>query len=277
MKMRLGTYSVDRRVLAVLLLLLAPTTAPCALAQASFDVSGGNELVGLINQARAHAGVPPLVVDNRLTQAACRHTALLAKHKVLSHQFDGEPLLAMRFMNENLRSGRQAENIVWDESTVAANAALMNSPDHSTNILNPTYNAVGVCALPVGERVYVTEDFAERLPDLSDAEAEAALEQAIAKQATASGMVVPSPKPQPQLSKMACDMAQNDTLDPHKAAAVPGAQDVFAWTATDLNALPGRLRGRLAKPVASGYSLGACFAPSASHPGGSYWVVMVTY
>ncbi len=44
-----------------------------------FDVAGEKQLVELINQARVSEGLPPLAVDERLTQAARKHTQLMVQ------------------------------------------------------------------------------------------------------------------------------------------------------------------------------------------------------
>jgi hypothetical protein len=75
---------------------------------------------------------------------------------------------------------------------------------------------------------------------------------------------------------MACQMALNDALDSSAAMRLSEVHGVLAWTAVDPAKLPKGI-GQVLKPQISGYSLGACFAPSVSHPGGVYWVVMVTY
>ena len=90
-------------------------------------------------------------------------------------------------------------------------------------------------------------------------------------------MPPPARKQSPQLRQMACDMALNDKLDSKKAAEVPGVTSAVAWDATDLAKLPPNLKRLLSQPLALGYSLGVCFAPSVSHPGGVYWLVMVIY
>ena len=51
----------------------------------------------------------------------------------------------------------------------------------------------------------------------------------------------------------------------------------MAWTATDLGKLPPGLRQVLSTPLSVGYSLGVCFAPSPTYPGGVYWLLFVTY
>lgn len=257
-----------------LLLSLLPSAS---LAQQPFDTAGEKQLIELINQERLREGLQPLVTDERLTQAARKHTELLVKHKVLSHRYDDEESLEVRIADENLRSDRQAENVALDMDVAAAHANLMISPPHRASILSSKYNAVGVGVLHSGDEVYVTEDFAHRLPDYSGAEADAVLQATIAKYASAQGRPVPARKAQPAIHQMACDMALIDALDASTPKSIAGVHHVVSWTATELEDLPAGARSLLAQPLSAGYSLGVCFAASVSHPGGMYWIVMVGY
>jgi uncharacterized protein YkwD len=65
--------------------------------------------------------------------------------------------------NENLPSDQEGENTAVDQDVHSAHKGLMNDPDHRDNILNPNYNAIGVCVTKSGGRVFVTEDFAHVL------------------------------------------------------------------------------------------------------------------
>jgi hypothetical protein len=246
-------------------------------AQTQFDEAGAEQLVRLINQERAGRGLPPLAVDQGLTEAARKHTQLMVEHKAVSHQFDGEPPMEVRFADENLRSDQQAENIDLSRDVASSHKGLMHSAAHRANILSSNYNAVGVAVLRSGDHVYVTEDFARRLKSYSEPEADAILQRAVENYATSNGMPAPVRKPQSQLRNLACDMARNDSLQSQKVRDLPGVQAVAAWT----TAVPGNLssdaKELLSHPMSSGYSLGACFAPSVSQPGGIYWVVMVVY
>ena len=76
---------------------------------------------------------------------------------------------------------------------------------------------------------------------------------------------------------MACDMALIDALDTGTPRSIAGVHEVVAWTANDLDQLPAGARSLLSQPMPTGYSLGVCFAPSVSHPGGMYWIIMVGY
>ena len=268
------TLALARRIA---LMLLLPLLAATSLAQEQFDAVGEKQLVELINLERVREGLEPLATDERLTQAARRHTELLVKHKTLSHRYDGEESLELRLADENLRSDRQAENVALDIDVAGAHANLMNSPPHRASILSSKYNTVGVGVLHSGDEVYVTEDFARRLPDYSDAEADAVLQATIAKYASAQGHPVPARKAQSAIHQMACDMALIDALDAGTPKSIAGVHHVVAWTATELEDLPAGVKTLLSQPLSTGYSLGACFAPSVSHPGGMYWIVMVTY
>jgi uncharacterized protein YkwD len=260
-----------------LALLLPVLLAATSFAQDQFDPAGEKQLVELINQERSREGLQPLEIDERLTQAARKHTEQMVKHKGLSHQFDGEPSVQMRAADENLRSDRQAENVALEMDVAGAHAILMNSPPHRTNILSPKYNAVGVGVMRSGDLLYVTEDFAHQLPDYSELEADAVLQNAIANYASTHGLPPPPRKPQAAIRQMACDMALIDALDTRTPKSIAGVHHVVDWTANDLEELPGDVKGLLSQPLSSGYSLGVCFAPSVSHPGGMYWIVMVAY
>ena len=241
------------------------------------DEGAERQLIDLINQSRNAEGLPPLVMDQRLTLAARKHTVRMVQHKELSHQYDDENPLPLRLEAENLRSDRQAENIALEVDIEGAHQSLMRSPGHRANILNPDYNAVGVGIIRMGNDVYVTEDFAHRLPDYSEHEADAFLQHTIEKFATDRGLPRPVRKPQASLRRAACQMALNDSLDTDKPLGLPGAHGVLEWTASDLEKLPPNAKQLLAQPLHSAYSLGVCFAPSVSHAGGLYWVVMVVY
>jgi hypothetical protein len=246
-------------------------------AVSQFDAAGESQLVDLINRSRAQQGLPPYSVDSRLTVAARKHTELMVENGELSHQFAGEPALDIRFSNESLPSDREGENIDLNQTISGAHDALMQSPPHRANILDLEFNSVGVGVMRSGENIYVTEDFARRLPQYSEPQAEGAVQAAIQGYQRAHGFPVPVRKPMLQLRRVACDMALNDALDLAPASKLPNVHDVFGWTSGDPGKLPKEIDRLMGAGLAGGYSLGACFAPSVSHPGGVYWLVMVSY
>lgn len=268
-------------VLVIRLLLFAALLSGAALpasAQNPIDAAGEQQLLTLINQERAKAGVPALTFDERLTSAARKHSQRMIDQDTLSHQLPGEDPLLLRLTAQNVRTDHDGENIALNGDVVSAHAALMESPKHRANILNPQFNAVGIGVVRSDELVYVTEDFAHVMPNYSDFEADAAAERGITDYTRSLGLPVPQRKARTQLTRMACDMAQRDKLDssqvPHD---IPGVTSAVAWTATDLHQLPPGAKKILGQPVSSGYSLGVCFGTSKSQPGGVYWILLVTY
>lgn len=259
------------------LLLLLLTLAPIAFPQTSVDSAGAQQLFELINQERAKQGVPALVLNEGLTTAARKHSQKMAESETMLHQFDGEPPLTIRISDENVRTDHDGENIAVDEDAAVAHAMLMRSPPHRENILGQQFNAVGIAVVRNGDLLYVTEDFAHILPSYTDMEADAAAQQAINDYVRSQHLPMPARKTRTQLVRMACDMALDDKLDGTKTKEIPGVTGAVAWTATDLGKLPAGLKKMLAQPLSAGYSLGVCFAPSVSHPGGIYWLVMVVY
>jgi uncharacterized protein YkwD len=242
-----------------------------------FDAAGEAQLVELLNQARSAQGLKPLTVDERLTKAARKHTELMAQHAQLSHQFEGEPPLQIRFSNENLPSDRQSENVALNNRDIAsAHEGLMHSPPHRKSILDPDFNVVGVGVVRSGEDIYVTEDFARKLPEYSEPQAEASARTAIEQYAKSHKSLALVWKARLELRHIACTMALYDKLDSSDALRLPEVHGVLAWTADDPAQVPKGM-AQVLGPQTTGYSLGACFAPSVSHPGGVYWVVMVTY
>jgi uncharacterized protein YkwD len=241
------------------------------------DADGEQQLLTLINQERAKAGVAPLKLDARLTAAARKHSQRMIDQDNVAHQLNGEEVLLMRLVAEDIRTDHDGENIAKHSDVAAAHQALMESPGHRANILNPEFNAVGLGVLRDESQIFVTEDFAHVMPSYSDFEADAAAQQAISDFVRSHGMPPPERKTRTQLTHMACDMAKADKIDAQAARSIPGTVSAVAWTATDLHQLPPGLRSVLSQPVTSGYSLGVCFAPSKSTPGGVYWLLFVTY
>ena len=244
---------------------------------AAFDSAAEAQFVSLINHERASNGISPLTVDRRLTAAARKHSERMAQHSEVVHQLPGEPPPQTRIADEKLPFSGTSENVGdTNRGVLVAHDGFMHSPPHRATILDPKYNAVGVGVVRVGDMIYITEDFAHTLPEYSDPQAESAVEAAIAQYAKEHGMLAPTRRVELELHQMACTMGVRDKLNGEDAMELPGVHGVLAWTADDPAKLPKGIV-QVLSPKVSQYALGACFAPSARHPGGVYWLVMVSY
>ena len=138
---------------------------PPQAVSAPYESQAERQLLNLANQARAEAGLAPLEIEEGLTRAARKHSALMASENQLSHDLPGEPSLPQRLAATcTLRLSAEGENVGFAASAAEVHQGFMHSPHHRENLLNPDYNVAGFAVVRTGNRVYVTEDFAKSLP-----------------------------------------------------------------------------------------------------------------
>jgi Cysteine-rich secretory protein family len=247
-----------------------------AAAAQQFDVAAEQEIFRLVNSDRAQAGLPPLEPDARLTATARKHTEEMARKQTLSHQFPDEPDVRHRVIASGVRFAMSGENVAYDRDADSAERALMNSPPHRANILRPEFNAIGVGVIRAGDSIYVTQDFAQLLPEFTPAQAENVVARAFEELRRQSGAPLLPRVREPSLRALACDMARNDRLETDLARDIANVSRVVVWTAGDPRKLPADLL-KLKKATASGWSVGACFASSPHYQNPVWWMVAVTY
>lgn len=259
------------RVLLPLLLLAAASFAQSA----AFAPQDEQEIVRLVNRERQSLGLATLVVDERLQQAARKHSVRMAATGEVEHQVGNEPLLSHRLGETNLRFDADGENVALAADAARAHTNLMHSPHHRANILDADFNSIGVGVVRTAEGIFVTQDFARRLPEVSVEGAEEQVASSLNRLRRRAGAPILNRVPAPQLRRQACEMAANNALNP-RAGLTTGVSNSVAFTASDLNQVPDSLE-RLKTRPASGFSVGACYQASASYDNPIFWVIVVTY
>ncbi len=132
----------------VLVGLVATLLAACVSAPKQFtgnvpvqDVS--QEAVGLINQFRASNGLPPVIVDAALIDAARYQAVAMASANVLSHEIGGD--FTARMNSAGFVYANAAENVGAGHSSVAdAINAWIRSPHHRENMLMKDATRIGM-------------------------------------------------------------------------------------------------------------------------------------
>ncbi|MFO0955885.1 MAG: CAP domain-containing protein [Isosphaeraceae bacterium] len=107
----------------------------------------GQQILVRINQQRAAAGLAPLVVNARLSDAATIQADNMARLDILSHTLNGTstPTFGDRLNAVGYGYRAAAENIAWGYSGAAdVVQGWMSSPGHRTNILNRDYAETGI-------------------------------------------------------------------------------------------------------------------------------------
>jgi hypothetical protein len=175
-------------VLALAAILLALVVAPSARAQAS---DAETQLAGLIDRARAAAGLAGLRVSPELMTIARRHAAEMAAAGQIYHQ-SLDPI-----------DGRHvAENVGVGQSVDLVHDAFMRSSVHRANILGSD-TELGVGVVVGRDGIYVDEVFRTPWSDAAGATAPVAPEQpaattapaAVEAPSTTAATVAPEPDP----------------------------------------------------------------------------------
>jgi uncharacterized protein YkwD len=240
------------------------------IAQAPEPPSPEQQLVKLLNVERQKLRLPALQWNANVAEAARAHTQKLASHRALSHQFAGEPELANRLGTAGARFSAAAENVALADDPEEAHLALMNSPGHRANILNPEYNAVGIAVAKVEKQLYVTEDFAHVVPSYSEQEFRERVIAAFNRLRLAHRLGPIDSHPDSRLDQEAC----TGNMDPQWALqGVNNATRATIFTAVEPNDLPSAM-DKIASDVAlRRMNIGVCFRQDENHQFSKFWVI----
>jgi uncharacterized protein YkwD len=237
------------------------------------------EILRLVNRERQSRGLAALVSDERLRQAARKHSQRMAAANQLEHQLAGEPQLERRLGQSALRFDSSGENVALAADASRAHTALMHSPHHRDNILDPEYNSIGIGVVPTARGIFVTQDFARLLPEASVEQVEEQVARYLNRRRGADGAPTLQRVSAPELHRRACEMAANDRLNPRAGMSSdmsPRVSSSVAFTAIDLAQIPESLRKLQSRP-ASAFSVGTCYQSSTSYENPVFWVIVVTY
>ena len=118
------------------------------------------EMLEMVNQERAAAGLKPLVFDPELLPVARAHSADMFGRGYFSHYTpEGlSPFDRIGAVGVNFRTA--GENLALAPTLPIAHNGLMNSPGHRANILRPEFGRVGIGVMDGGLRgLMVTQNF----------------------------------------------------------------------------------------------------------------------
>jgi uncharacterized protein YkwD len=241
----------------------------------NYDSSAEQLLVQLANKARREAGISGLTFDEGLSRAARVHAQAMFEARQLSHRFEGEASLPERLAAATqLQLDREGENVALDFDPAQAHNHLMLSPPHRANLLNPAYNVVGMAVLRTGDRLYVVQDFGHAVPSYTAAQAKDRIAAAI--------KLMRQQANQPQLKRRdltnadetACSMAHADKLGTAPVNQLAERFSVLSFTSLYPETLPAEAKEAVTGPNLHAFSVGACYARSATYVTGVYWVVL---
>jgi uncharacterized protein YkwD len=119
-------------------------------------------LFDLANKERETRALPPLHSSDGLAGLARRHSSDLALSGALSHLSSSGLSLQDRLVRAGLFFTEGGENVARSETYVAdfIHQSLMESSEHRENILNSSYDTVGIGVVEIKDgSYYITQDF----------------------------------------------------------------------------------------------------------------------
>ncbi len=255
---------------------LKPVAANAAdIPFSDYDSEAEQVLLQLANQSRRQAGAPQLTLDAGLTQAARKHAEAMFAARQLSHQFEGEPSLPQRLASATLTQlDREAENVALDFDPEHGHEHLMQSPPHRANLLNAAYNVVGLGVIRSGDRLYIVQDFGHALPNYSMAEVKEQIAAALAQARMQARQPALARRDLQNSDDAACSMAQADRLGTTPIQQLAQRYTVLTYTSLHPEALPLNGIQAIASRNLRSFSVGVCYARTATYPTGVYWVVL---
>ena len=153
----------------------SPAASPTGSATADQGGAPAAQVLALINQARATAGLPALTLTAGLESTSSAHNLLMADGCGLSHQCPGEPPIGNRETAAGIDWTAAGENIgeggpVADTTAAIASMAvgltqsMLNeqppNDGHRLNILSTTFTHIGIAVYRDSSgTVWLTQDF----------------------------------------------------------------------------------------------------------------------
>jgi len=233
------------------------------------------DMFELANAARQQAGVPALTLDSGLARAARAHALAMLDARQLSHQFAGEPALPQRLANtSNLQLEQAGENVALDYDAQHGHEHLMLSPPHRANLLNPAYNVIGLGVVRSGDQLFIVQDFGHALPSYSPEEVKDRIAAALMQARHSAGRSELSQRELPSADAAACSMAQADKLGTPPVQKLAKQFTVLTYTSLRPEILPNDATHAITSHNLRNFSVGACYARTASYPTGVYWILL---
>jgi hypothetical protein len=139
----------------VVLVIAAGIQLAASIPAHAFEPAAESDFLARINALRASVGVAPVAMDSKLTGVARDWSVQMSGGTGLAH-------------NPNLRSiidgitsvwRKLGENVGWGTSVAQLHDALVKSPHHYANLVDPDFHIVGIGVVVKGAEMWVTQDF----------------------------------------------------------------------------------------------------------------------
>lgn len=231
-------------------------------------------LLDLVNVERTSRGLKSVAWDGMLSQLARMHADDMRRVRKASHHSSKDNAdYSTRLARTPFRASAAAENVAYNANVVKAHRALMASPGHRRNILDPELTALGTAVMtePNGDWIYVCEDFATPIAWVADDLAEDKLAASLSRGRPAGSPLAEDRALSLRLGSMLEKMIATGSVR-------EGVGDGFgpgwslAFTSMDPSSPPASALARAKK--ADSFAMAITFRKTPRYPFGAYWGIL---
>lgn len=139
------------------------------------------EMLELINVERKKKGSGKLIFNKDLYKLAMDHNRKMASEDLLAHNFPEYKKLDQRMIDLNLYFVAAGENIAFSNVYPAdyIHDGFVKSPSHFENIIDEKFRQCGIAIMETDRGFYITQEFADIIPLISDRKTEIEIENFI--------------------------------------------------------------------------------------------------
>lgn len=231
-------------------------------------------LLELVNVERTSRQLKPLTWDGLLSGLARMHAGDMRSVRKASHESSSDgATFRTRLARTPYRASAAAENVAYNANVVKAHRALMASPGHRKNILDPELTSLGLAVLvdTKDDWVWVVEDFARPMASVSDAQAKELMRQTLTRSRSWRRSLPEDEALSRKLGKIVEEMAESGSVR-NGIGSIGGEGWTLAFTALDPSQPPPSALEHAKK--ADGYALAVTFRKTARYPFGAYWAIL---
>ncbi|MDH4217483.1 MAG: CAP domain-containing protein [Candidatus Aminicenantes bacterium] len=235
-----------------------------------------------VNRKRVDRDITPLKLSSELSSLARRHSQDMAAHQSLSHLSSSGKTYQDRLIEDQFYFGNTGENVARSDTFLdeVIHQKLMESPQHSENILDPVFDEIGVGVVYKKEGGYfITQDFLQSVKIIESEEVAKDVRKQINK------LRSDHLKPSLLFDEIANSFAHSVSIRKAREGDFPLVPETFGETLIYFYSTPfpsHLVSGDEIRPIifSEDYTeggLGVWFGRNGAYPGGSYFITMIFF
>lgn len=187
------------------------------------DAADEVRLLEMVNIDRIRRALDPLEAEPEASEVARRHSTEMLGASRIYHDSPVNGTVEKRLAGVSFFFSKVGENVAEGFDLHLIHSALMDSPNHRRNILDPDYTHAGIGIAELGGTIFVTEVFITKIPQQDPATLATALLERL--DAYRRNHRLPTLRRDPSLSgesaRLAASMLTRDSKEPGELQLVP--------------------------------------------------------